>query len=135
MRVVFDTNVFISAVLKDNSLPALAVNIVEQRDTLLKSDATEQQLFEVLTRPYLAPLLAPASIARLKALFVVAELISISQRVVACRDSTDDKFLELAINGRAELIVTGDRDLLVLDPFRNIPIVTPATFVQQIAQR
>jgi uncharacterized protein len=58
-----------------------------------------------------------------------AELVAITERIVACRDPTDDKFLELAVNGRADMIVTGDADLLALDPFRGIPIVTPAAFV------
>jgi predicted nucleic acid-binding protein len=53
---------------------------------------------------------------------------------VACRDATDDKFLELAVNGRADLIVSGDADLLAMNPFREIPIVTPATFVQGAAR-
>jgi predicted nucleic acid-binding protein len=53
-----------------------------------------------------------------------------TERVVECRDPTDDKFLELAVNGRADLILTGDNDLLVLKPFRGIPIVAPAAFVQ-----
>lgn len=57
-----------------------------------------------------------------------AELVSITERFVACRDPTDDIFLELAVSGRADLILTGD--LLVLNPFRGIPIVAPATFAQ-----
>ncbi|HEY3848734.1 MAG TPA: putative toxin-antitoxin system toxin component, PIN family, partial [Acetobacteraceae bacterium] len=48
---------------------------------------------------------------------------------VACRDPTDDKFLELAVSGKADLILSGDKDLLTLHPFRSIPIVAPATFV------
>jgi predicted nucleic acid-binding protein len=48
--------------------------------------------------------------------------------VTACRDPKGDKFLELAVNGRADLIVSGDADLLVLDTFRGIPIITPAAF-------
>ena len=59
-----------------------------------------------------------------------AELVAITERIAACRDPTDDKFLELAINGRADLIVSGDGDLLALNPFHDIPIVTPAVFVQ-----
>lgn len=43
---------------------------------------------------------------------------------------TDDKFLELAVNGHADLIVSGDADLLALGPFRGIPIITPATFLR-----
>jgi predicted nucleic acid-binding protein len=56
--------------------------------------------------------------------------VTITQRVIACRDATDDKFLELAVNGHADVIVSGDADLLVLNPFRGIPIVAPAAFVQ-----
>jgi uncharacterized protein len=70
----------------------------------------------------------------LKKLMAAAELVTIAQRVVACRDPTDDKFLELAVNGHADLLVTGDADLLALNPFRDIPIVTPATFVQGVAR-
>ena len=58
-----------------------------------------------------------------------AEHVTIRQTITACRDPTDDKFLELAVNGRADLILTGDKDMLALDPFQGVPIVTPASFV------
>lgn len=61
---------------------------------------------------------------------MTAEEVMIIERIAACRDPTDDKFLELAVNGRADLIVSGDGDLLALHPFRGIPIFTPAAFVQ-----
>ncbi len=48
--------------------------------------------------------------------------------MTACRDPKDDKFLELAANGRADVIISGDADLLVLNPFRDIPILAPAAF-------
>jgi hypothetical protein len=57
-----------------------------------------------------------------------AELLTITERIAACRDPTDDKFLELAVNGHADLIVSGDGDLLALNPFQQIPVVTPAAF-------
>jgi predicted nucleic acid-binding protein len=60
--------------------------------------------------------------------------VTISERIAACRDPTDDKFLELGVNGRANLIVSGDADLLALNPFRDIAIVTPADFVQSVAR-
>ena len=52
-----------------------------------------------------------------------------TERITACRDPKDDKFLELAVNGHADLIVSGDADLLTLNPFQGTPIVTPADFV------
>jgi putative PIN family toxin of toxin-antitoxin system len=134
MRVVLDTNVLVSAALKDKSLPAMAVHLVAQRGVLLKSRATEQQLFEVLARPYFAALIAPAAQAWLQKLLAAAETVTITERIVACRDPTDDKFLELAIGGRADLIVSGDADPLALDPFRGIPIITPAAFVRDAAR-
>jgi predicted nucleic acid-binding protein len=63
-----------------------------------------------------------------------AEAVTITERIAACRDVTDDKFLELAVSGKADMIVSGDADLLVLNPFRGIPIVTPAAFVQGAAR-
>jgi putative PIN family toxin of toxin-antitoxin system len=59
-----------------------------------------------------------------------AELVPIVERIHACRDPDDDKFLELAVNGRADVIVSGDHDLLVLNPFRGIPIIDPGAFIQ-----
>jgi uncharacterized protein len=63
-------------------------------------------------------------------LMASAELVTITEHVTVCRDPTDDKFLDLAINGRADLILTGDKDLLVLNPFRGITIVAPVTFAK-----
>ena len=63
-------------------------------------------------------------------MLAAAELVTITERITACRDPKDDKFLELAANGHAHLIVSGDTDLLTLNLFRGIPIVTPADFVQ-----
>jgi uncharacterized protein len=134
MRVVVDTNVFVSAALKDKSMPALAVHVVAQRGVLLKSVATERQLVEVLARPYFAELIMPAAREWLLGLLTAAELVTITERVTACRDPKDDKFLELAVNGHAEIIVSGDADLLALNPFRDIPIVSPAIFVQGAAR-
>jgi predicted nucleic acid-binding protein len=51
--------------------------------------------------------------------------VAITDRIVACRDSRDDKFIELAVNDHADLIVSGNRDPLALNPFPEIPIVAP----------
>lgn len=106
------------------------MHLIEQRGVLLNSAATKEQLFDVLARPYLAPLIAPASIDWLKRPISTAEPVTITERIVACRDPTDDKFPHPAVNGHADIIVTGDNDCLVLDIFRGIPIVNPAAFGQ-----
>ncbi len=134
MRVVVDTNVFVSAPLKDKSFPALTLHIVAQHGTLLKSAATERQLFDVIARPQLAALIDPAAADWMRKLMAAAEAVAITERIAVCRDATDDKFLELAVNGKADMIVSGDADLLVLNPFRGIPIVPPSAFVQGSAR-
>ncbi len=61
----------------------------------------------------------------------VAECISIRQTVSACRDPKDNMILELAIGGSADLILTGDQDLLTLGSFHGILIWTPAQYLEQ----
>jgi len=134
MRLVVDTNILVSAALKRGSIPYVALHAASQRCALLKSAVTEAQVFEVMARPYLAPLIAPAARDWLTRLMAAAELVPITERIAACRDPTDDKFLELAVNGHADLILTGDKDLLVLNPFRGIPIVAPVIFVQGVTR-
>ena len=134
MRVVADTNVFVSAAIKLQSVPAFALTIVHSRGTLLKSSTTAAQLTEVLNRPRLSRYLAPAAEATIMVWLAAAETIDIVEHVAVCRDPTDDKFLDVAINGRADFVVTGDNDLLVLEAFRGIPILTPAAFVLRVQQ-
>jgi predicted nucleic acid-binding protein len=57
-------------------------------------------------------------------------MVSILRSIQTCRDPRDDKFLEAAVNGCADLIVTGDADLLVLHPFSNISIMTPHAYLE-----
>ena len=130
MRVVLDTNVLVSAALKRNSTPAAVVHAVERGHALLKSRATERQLSAVVARPYFVPLIGCETRVWLRKLMTTAELVRITERIAACRDPTDDKFLELAANGRADVIVSGDADLIALNPFRGIPILTPAAFLE-----
>ena len=85
-------------------------------------------MIEVLRRPYFSSKIPSAYLGRVRQIFAKTELVTIVERVIACRVPTDDRSLELAVNGHAELIVTGDVDLLVLNPFRGIAIITPIAF-------
>ena len=85
-------------------------------------------MIEVLRRPYFAPKLPPAYLDRVRRIISKAALVTITEQISMCGDPTDDKFLELAVNGRADMIVTSDFDLLVLHPFFGIPIITPLAF-------
>ena len=125
MRVVVDTNVLVSAALKESSCPAGVVRWLGRHGGLLKSRATEDELSAVLQRPRIASKITPPFVNGIRRLFAAAELVTITGRVAACRDPKDDKFLELAVNGEA--------DLLVLDTFRAIPILPPAAFLRSAA--
>lgn len=130
MRVVLDTNVLVSAALKERSLPGTVVGVAATNHRLLKSKTTEQELFVTLARPRLAALVPLNFREWLHHVMSSADLVIITEHIAACRDRKDDKFLELAVNGDADVIITGDNDLLTLHPFRSIPILTPAEFLQ-----
>jgi uncharacterized protein len=88
------------------------------------------ELAEVLSRKKLNKYLLEEERMRfLVALLKEAELVEIGEVVTDCRDVKDNKFLELAVSGKADYIVSGDEDLLVLNPFRGIPILTPREFL------
>ena len=121
MRCVVDTNVFVSAVILPESIPRQAVNRVLSRDVLLVSEPTLQELTEVLFRPKFDIYVSREGRARFLAqLGSVAEVVPIIQLVRDCRDPKDDKFLEVALNGRADVIITGDVDLLGMHPWRGV---------------
>ena len=132
-RLVLDTNVLISALLSPNGKPHACVQWALDHAILLASGDLLVELQTRLARPKFAKY---ASAATRKA--YVDELAFSTQNVLltgsikACRDPDDDKILEIAVAGIADCIVSGDKDLLVLDPFRGIPILTPAAFLTTV---
>lgn len=68
----------------------------------------------------------------LEALIERSVLVEITEHMSACRDPSDDKVLELAVNGKAKYIISGDKDLLVLNPFRHIVVITADEFLKKI---
>ena len=101
----------------------------------LASSATLEELANVLTRPKFEHYLTSAeAFAFVRLTAETVELVDIHIRIPACRDPADDKFLEAAVNGEADTIVTGDDDLLALDPFDGIPILRPAAFLTRFAE-
>jgi putative PIN family toxin of toxin-antitoxin system len=111
------------------------VRWIENRGGLLKSEAVERELFQVLQRPRIARVAAPIQVTGLARLFADAEMVTITDDISGCRDPADDKFLSLAVSGGADLIVSGDEDLLVLNAFRGIPMLTPARFAHTYPDR
>jgi putative PIN family toxin of toxin-antitoxin system len=131
LRVVLDTNVIVSAVLLAGSVPRQAFDKALDEGSILMSVPTVLELVEVLHRDELNKYLLEEERMRfLVALLKETELVEITETITVCRDSDDDKTLELAVSGNADRIVTGDKDLLVLSPFRGIPIITPDKFLK-----
>jgi putative PIN family toxin of toxin-antitoxin system len=130
LRFVFDTNVIVSAALLAGSVPRQAFAKALDRGTILISAPVLLELSQVLAREKLNKYLLESERMRfLVALLKETELVEITTSVTACRDDKDNKFLELAVSGNADYIVSGDQDLLVLNPFRGIPILTPRKFL------
>lgn len=131
-RVVLDTNVLIGGLLSTTSTPARAVEQAISSGQLLASTDTLRELMTKLLSPkFDRYVLRERRDALLLRLAPLIEIVEVVQRVQACRDPEDDKFLEVAFNGRADVVVSGDRDLLELNPFRGIAILAPAAYVER----
>lgn len=134
MPVVVDTNVLVSSALLPESTPGKVFDHVQLADTLLFSGATFEELRGVPNRPkferYLDGVRRERFLSRLRA---AASFVDIRRMMRICRDPKDDKFLDVAINGEAELAATGDADLLVLHPFEDIEIATPSAYLARAA--
>jgi uncharacterized protein len=118
--------------LLPSSLPGLAVAHAFRTAQVLASDATMAELSDVLTRPKFDRYLTLDQRRDfLRQIQEIVVWISIRSRIRACRDARNDKFLEVAVHGEADAILTGDADLLALNPFRGIAILTPAHWLHQ----
>ncbi len=126
---VFDTNVIVSALLLKNSVSRQAFDKAFQEGKIIISGATVNELNEVLKRKKFEKYVTEEErIQFLTTLVRQARLVEVTETITECRDPKDDKFLELAVSGNAVCIVSGDKDLLDLPPFRRISIVPPREF-------
>jgi putative PIN family toxin of toxin-antitoxin system len=132
---VVDTNVVISALFFPDSVPGRALRWVLSHGSLLQSAETVNELHEVLSRSSFDRYVTREEREEfLAALVRESALVDIEETVQACRDPRDDGMLELAVNGRARLLVTGDKDLLTVGSIRGIPIVTPVRLLEIAAE-
>lgn len=129
LRVVCDTNTLISYLLLPNSVSSIAVRKAFEQGVLLVSESTLNELADVLSRPKFDRYISLEDRQAFLRLFSrMYERVNIVYPVNACRDPKDNQFLEVAVNGGASMIITGDADLLVLHPFQGISILTAAQF-------
>ena len=130
-RLVAHTNVLISAALRANTPPRQTLDVVRTAGgVLLFSDETFTEVHDRLAKPKFDRYVTRENRAAfLGHLVAVSEWVSISQAKLGCREPDDDKLLETALAGDATCLVTGDRDLLDMHPFRGVPILDPVTFL------
>jgi len=129
---VFDTNSLISALLINTSISRRAFDKALDHYRLLISDETVAEFDDVAGREKFETYVKEGEREAFEELLHrEAQFVEVIEAVEASRDPDDDKFLELAVAGEAEVIVSGDQDLLVLDPFQGVRIVRPRTFVEE----
>ncbi|MCZ2174131.1 MAG: putative toxin-antitoxin system toxin component, PIN family [Burkholderiales bacterium] len=127
---VLDTNILISRLLLPGGVAARGVDHALVRGILLVFEASLAELTEVLGRPRFDPYASREDRQRFVGLMGgVSRIVHVERKIQACRDPKDDKFLDAALAGGARAIVTGDRDLLALNPFHDVPIISPAEFL------
>ena len=127
---VADTNIVISAAVFSSLNPALSLKKMVTLGSLAFSELILQEYAETLSNNKFDKYLPlEKRLSFLEKFISEGILITINRSVKICRDPKDDKYLELAVSCNASCIITGDKDLLVLHPFENIPILTSADFL------
>jgi uncharacterized protein len=129
MIVVVDTGVWVSALhfALQRGTPRLAIEKAAREHTIAICHAIEEEVLRILPAKFRW---FPADVsAAMHAVFPFPLRVDISGNLSVCRDPNDDMVLECAVVSGAQVIVTGDKDLLVLDPYKRIRIVTPAEFL------
>lgn len=136
MCVVVDTSILVRAlIMPHGSVGPLLLHLRQGDYTLLYAQSLLEELVDVLSRRRIRQKyqLSDEDIEAVVGLILLrGESVVPMERIAACRDPRDDKFLEVAVAGKADVIVSGDEDLLALHPFAGVLIVRPATFLQML---
>jgi len=137
MRAVVDTNVLVSGLIRPRGPIGLVIRgLRDRRFVSIVSRPILEAIVDVLTRPRLREkygLNNEAVETFLRFLVLRSELVLPTVEIERCRDPRDDMFLEAAVAGNADWLVTGDGDLLELGSHDRIRIVSPASFVAELA--
>jgi putative PIN family toxin of toxin-antitoxin system len=129
---VIDTNILISAFILPHSVARKALNKAIKDGSVIISETVARELAEVFIRPKFDKYLSLEMRLEIIDDFIsLAYLVKPEVTVDICRDPKDNQFLELACTANTACIVTGDRDLLVLHPFRGVPIITAVEFLNR----
>ncbi len=130
MRVVIDTNVWVSRLLLANSTAARAVDRVLQNHEAVVSEASVDELADVLSRRKFDKYVSLEDRQEfLRRVLQVTTVVPVLSVVTDCRDATDNGFLALALDSGSECMISGGSDLITLSPWRDIIIVPPREFL------
>ena len=130
MRVVIDTNVWISRLLLADSVAARAVDKALEEFEVVVSEPSVDELARVLSRAKFDRYVSVQDREEfLRRLLKVTTMVAVLSDISDCRDPKDNRFLALALDSESDCIVTGDADLLALNPWRGIEIVSPGVFL------
>ena len=130
MRVVIDTNAWVSRLLLADSVAARAVDKALARFEVVVSEASVDELAAVLSRRKFDRYVSLQDREEfLRRLFRVTTMVPVLSEITDCRDPKDNRYLALALDSQSDCIVSGDDDLLALNPWRGIEIVSPGAFL------
>jgi uncharacterized protein len=131
-RFVLDANVLVSALLFAQGKPRQSLKKAQAIGVLLMSESTFDELERVVSCPKFDKyVLLSKRIEFLQDLAETVRFIEVTAQILECRDPKDNQYLELAVSGNVECIVTGNDDLLVLNPFRSIRTLTAQAFLDK----
>jgi putative PIN family toxin of toxin-antitoxin system len=136
LRIVCDTNVILSAALFEDSVTRRVLNTIKTDAVIILSKPVLREIQDVLSRKKFDKYISLEDRFKfLQSLVVDTESVEITSHITECSDPKDNKFLELAVDGKADYIVTGDEDLLRMNPFQNIRILSPTDFLMEIEHK
>jgi putative PIN family toxin of toxin-antitoxin system len=129
VKLVLDTNIFISAFFWGGHPRKVLERIIDNTDELYVTKEILEEITSVMSRPKF-------KINTDVITYFIQSIEDISQKIIVrnnikniCRDSEDDKILECALIAKADYIITGDNDLLVLEKYENVKIITAAKYL------
>ena len=142
IRIVLDTNVFVSALLIPDSPPARILEFALKGNLrLVMSPGIIKEIGSVFNYPRLKKSMKQHHLTDGEVTDAILQLIKIATITPgteiasgACRDPADDMVLSCAVEGQADFVISGDQDLIKLESYEGIKIVTPAIFLQIIAK-
>ena len=132
MKLVLDTNIFISSFFWGGNPRKIMTRIIDGEDILFVSNEILQEVFLVMAR-------SKFNVSRPQIIRFIDSIGEIACRVTSfgtirgvCRDSDDDKILECAVLGNVDFIISGDNDLLFLKSFQGIPVMTAVEYIDKV---